>query len=520
MLMPSTASSEEAYNADACDQKEIGWTPTEREFWKAACTKTFVDLKTVDGDKGTLTASFLVSILTRSPYKDKLQSRPFIVRNARINGRLDLTAQSIPTSLLAFVNCDIEGNVNLTQVRASGSVNFVGTNLDEGITIQSATIDGSLGLGPSSARRRIRVKSVIGDGARVLGGLQISHARVPEALSLISLETTFLAITSSEVASTTLANSKINGQLRLTDTVFSKPTTTDPDQEFSINLFSATVTGDVFFNRSIFQAAANFESAKIGGSVRLLGVRVHSIYARGATTWALIIGEVASRPNAPKIKTIWDQHSIFDLSYAKIGIISTPYDEHYWPEELKLTNFDVKGFDFEWYAPDREVKQRTGEWLKNWLAKQPQFSSQPYHRIESMLLDSGNGLAASAVGYARRDRERKQAWQDGEFGTAIFLTFSKCVIGYGYQSWLSIGWALGFVVLGAAVFRRTRAAKSENMPFGFAYSFDMLLPLVKLRDKHYRIEIGGLARYYFYAHKLIGWLLGFFIVAALSGISK
>ncbi|TCF96875.1 hypothetical protein BZM26_34910 [Paraburkholderia strydomiana] len=59
-----------------------------------------------------------------------------------------------------------------------------------------------------------------------------------------------------------------------------------------------------------------------------------------------------------------------------------------------------------------------------------------------------------------------------------------------------------------------------HMPHGYAYSFDMLLPLIKLRDKHYDIDIESSARYYFYFHKLAGWALGSFIVAALAGLTK
>ncbi|WP_166656257.1 hypothetical protein [Paraburkholderia sp. BL10I2N1] len=58
------------------------------------------------------------------------------------------------------------------------------------------------------------------------------------------------------------------------------------------------------------------------------------------------------------------------------------------------------------------------------------------------------------------------------------------------------------------------------MPFGVAYNFDTFIPLVRLRELHYKIDITSGARYYFYFHKLAGWVLGSFLVAAVTGLTK
>jgi hypothetical protein len=48
----------------------------------------------------------------------------------------------------------------------------------------------------------------------------------------------------------------------------------------------------------------------------------------------------------------------------------------------------------------------------------------------------------------------------------------------------------------------------------------MLLPIIKLREKHYEIDITSRARYYLYFHKLVGYALGMFIVAAITDLIK
>jgi hypothetical protein len=48
----------------------------------------------------------------------------------------------------------------------------------------------------------------------------------------------------------------------------------------------------------------------------------------------------------------------------------------------------------------------------------------------------------------------------------------------------------------------------------------MLLPIVKLREYHYSVDLKGWARYYFYVHKLMGYVLASFLIAGIAGLTK
>jgi hypothetical protein len=48
----------------------------------------------------------------------------------------------------------------------------------------------------------------------------------------------------------------------------------------------------------------------------------------------------------------------------------------------------------------------------------------------------------------------------------------------------------------------------------------MLIPLVKLCDAHSKHDPRGLVRYYFYFHRMFGWVLASFIVAGVTGLVK
>src|SRR5713101_8360348 len=120
---------------------------------------------------------------------------------------------------------------------------------------------------------------------------------------------------------------------------------------------------------------------------------------------------------------------------------------------------------------------------------------------------------ANNILYAGRERERQE--ETSRLRRA-WLFLQEIVIGYGYRISLAFFWVIGFVLFGAWVFRRTDEAQREGMPRGYAYSFDMLLPLVKLRERHYDIDLAGWPRYYFYFHKLVGYMLTSFLIAGLS----
>ena len=155
------------------------------------------------------------------------------------------------------------------------------------------------------------------------------------------------------------------------------------------------------------------------------------------------------------------------------------------------------------------------------LGRQVVFTPQPYGQVRANLLERGKQKAAARIGYKSRDTELKESFINFEFLNGSYLVFSKLLIGYGYQMWLPIVWAFGFVTAGAFVFRQTSEARREHMPYGISYSFDMLLPLIRLRQKHYEIDLKeGMARYYFYVHKIAGWVIGSFIVAGLAGFTK
>ncbi|SIT49334.1 conserved hypothetical protein [Paraburkholderia ribeironis] len=229
--------------------------------------------------------------------------------------------------------------------------------------------------------------------------------------------------------------------------------------------------------------------------------------------------------------TRWTGVSRLDLSGTYINEIRVPTAMDLWPKEIDLTGFTFRFFHA---MDDRNLPAvpqgvTPAEWFTCWLARasSQRYDPGPYQAVADFLLKTGDADAAREVGIAGKNKERAQAcrsvltpnWFDYVL-PCTYLWLSWALVGYGYRLYLSFVWAAIFIGVGTVVFRHTLEGRLAKVPIGFAYSFDMFLPLVKLRDEHYKIDIKSRARYCLYVHKLAGWVLGTFIVAALTGLTK
>ena len=106
----------------------------------------------------------------------------------------------------------------------------------------------------------------------------------------------------------------------------------------------------------------------------------------------------------------------------------------------------------------------------------------------------------------------------------------KETIGYGYGLgyFQALRWVLGIVLLGAfflRIYEESYIKKTETgnrkERLGLWYSLDMLLPVIRLRQEHYEVDLETQwVRIYFYIHKMIGYVLIFFVIAGLTDLTE
>jgi hypothetical protein len=165
----------------------------------------------------------------------------------------------------------------------------------------------------------------------------------------------------------------------------------------------------------------------------------------------------------------------------------------------------------------------TADWFEEWFDlgdEESKRTFQPSQVAMKVLVEHGDRNGSDEVGISGRNRELSQAVSSRDWPHALYLIVSKYLTAYGFKPEISVGAIAFFTALGAIIFTRTPECAKWRMRWGIAFSFDMLLPIIRLREMHYRIDIRGPARYYFYLHRLVGWALGTFLVASLVGWIK
>lgn len=212
-----------------------------------------------------------------------------------------------------------------------------------------------------------------------------------------------------------------------------------------------------------------------------------------------------------------------------------------------------------------------------WLARDPSYSPQPYVQLAAALRKAGELDKADQVLYASRERARRvYAGREPTHPEArswprwLWLSTLKWTIGYGIglRYFRALLWVIFFTAVGTALVvygqgqglvthdrsgearvsaqpakptagqspeavgpssNQRRADEvwpasttdwSDRLLRDVFYSLDELLPIVTLDRTHDKVELGGCVRYYFMLHRLLGFLLGGFILAGLSGLTQ
>jgi uncharacterized protein YjbI with pentapeptide repeats len=474
------------------------WTPQEKFVWTSARQGMVADLNSAGNeldpkktdkwpDDRILRPEFLETILLNEKYRSCLTRKGVRIVGARFTKSID------------FENAELRHDLWLAKSLIEKSINFDGLNSTRSIAIDGSKVSGTVRM----------------EGAHISGWLSMKGADLRN-VSLVGARLFQLALGSSTILGKLDLNSvMIEGILEAS---YSSLETSDRYLEF-IDLTRARIGGQVVFTGATVEGrivafgieagdvvldSGKFDEvdlrfSKIKGLLVLWGSTVSgSLDLSGAEIeGSLLLG---SGPNATK----WsDGKSTLKLSDAMVGTIPKLTDG--WAPTLEMEGFTYKGLE----AFD-------GAAAETWLNRSKSFAMQPYEQLALTILNQGRTEEATAIRFTGRERERRTS----SWWRWIWLTSLDWLIGYGYYPARAIGWAAGFVILGAIILRLSGQGLSNGMPFGLAYSFDLLLPIIKLREMHYKIDLQGWARYYFYAHKITGFLLASFLIAGIAGLTK
>ena len=338
----------------------------------------------------------------------------------------------------------------------------------------------------------------------------------------------------------------------------------------------AVIDGMVLLGKGLMSAGqVSFAGAKIGRDFSVQGVslegnpslQLRNAEIRGTLTW----------------RGIKYAHGQLDLTGVSCRDFS--FDEYSWkkPKEIRLTDFAYKSFT-------ELPKGADGDFWREWLEKQPKshlqtkFRPKPYEYLADILSDMGNEEESRAVRIAKQEQQTEfiQKYQPrpkkpvARMLRRLSIFWRRAVLGpfvdYGYRPGRA-GLYLGLIGLaGAFIYWWAAAAgiitpanplvykeahlksglispeckinwvyvsknckdtmPSEHSEFQpFWYSFDVLLPVVNLRqqdDWSPRVThvdgsnwwAGRLVRWWEWFQISAGWVLSLLFVSAIGGIIK
>jgi uncharacterized protein YjbI with pentapeptide repeats len=457
----------------------------EVDLWGAHIT----GLLEMSGSKLTGKLKMLALSVGDLEMKDRAEFAAVDLTGAHVSGYLELGSSKV-TGNLEMTELQVDRDLLMGDKAEFAKVDLDSAHVSKYFELNSSKVTGKLTMlglevGSNLSMKEAEFAEVDLSGASVGWDLELSGSQVTGKLTMKRLQVSsdLLMNHEAEFAEISLVGAHVKGQLDLSGSRIAGQLDCaflEVDEQVlmrngavfrgPIDCSVAKVKGDLDLSNGDFTKDVDFSSADIGGALKLTSVQ-------------------------------WADDGALTLRNAKIDAI--PDLAAGWPPRL-----EVDGLTYRSVAGANQ--------LSDWLAKLDRYAPQPYEQLASVVQSKGDTTLARSIRYRGRERQRAEA--DGL--NWLGLTTLKFVIGYGYYPYLALFWAIGLVLAGAIVLRISGEATRHKIPLGLAYSFDMLLPIIELRKKHSDIDLESWARYYFYGQKIMGWILGLFLIAAVSGLTK
>ena len=363
------------------------------------------------------------------------------------------------------------------------SVSPEGKSEFDSVDLRNAKISGRLSMTGSNFKGKLNMHS-----ASVGGNLEM------KSIDKLKPQTQFYIVD--------LREAKISGHLTMVGSKFKS----------WLDMDSALIERSLFMQKAQITLRATLKSLRVNYNLDVRGAKLIVL----DLTNARIKGELRLGLGEGAKKTEWMGSSPkITLRNASVGVLQDSKDA--WPDKLEL---ELDGFTYKRFgAGGKEAPDKRGsKWFVNWLGKDKTYSPQPYRRLANVLHDTGLSNMADDILYASRERLRtdpRTSW-----GRWLLLSGLKVTIGYGLRYFQVLGWVAFLVVLGGVILP-IRDERLNKEKLGFWYSLDMLLPVIRLREDHYKVDLKNKwIRRYFYVHKIVGYLLIFFVFAGLADLTQ
>ena len=269
-------------------------------------------------------------------------------------------------------------------------------------------------------------------------------------------------------------------------------------------------------NNSSFENSVGLQSGKLNGDLQLINSDLTELNLTGTSIAGILILGTSDDD-----LTRWKDGGVLILRNTHVASIQDKVtaEDDAWPTEIQFDGFvyDQLGGPLG-IGSEADMMSREVSWYIEWMSRDLSYSPQPYQQLAIIFRKAGYPKKANSILYAGRERERRYATGASRVG----LEMLKWTIGYGFGTryFRALWWIAGFVGFGMFVLKISGEGKRNNMPYGLSFSLDHLLPIVTLRKYHFDVTLNGWPRYYFYFHKLMGYVLASFLIAGMAGLTQ
>jgi hypothetical protein len=407
----------------------------------------------------------------------------------------------------------------------TGAVDFGNAHVLGDVDLGNARFADDLGL----AALRVDGDARLG-GVVVAGGLTGSGMEVGRDLALNKAATIHGA---ANLFGTHVANS-----VHMEQAVFDR----------GLEASNLRVGDDLLLNDANFGGPVMLGGAHVGGDLVLRGVRLGVLDLSGADIEGTLAVDDATIWRPPETTRDSAGRTLaapqLSLVNARVGGLQDanvpteacpthkqpPQHRNGWPtwQSIQLDGF-AYGHLGSNAAGAGDMQHRDACWWRWWLDRNPVFSSQPYVELAAVMSAHGDQDSAARILYYGRVRETEVAWQNGEYLRWLLLAGLDVFAGFGIGTYTfyALAWILALTAIGVLLLRRSPGGTKHTIWWQIGASLTRLLPGVELNkefsdffDDPGRKRLRGWHVFVFSSFVVIGWVLGLFLVAAMSGLTQ
>jgi cytoskeletal protein CcmA (bactofilin family) len=418
-----------------------------------------------------------------------------VLNSAHVAGKLVMNRIHVGAHL--FANSANFTQVTLLDAHIEGIVALDGTKMIQELDMNGLHVGAHLLMRKRKAATHKKAaftdkavfSGVVLANAHIGGNLELDGATVNGRLIMDNVRVgAYLFLRNAQFANVILSSAHVGGHIDLTSTIVNG----------AVEGITLESDRDVLLSNGIF-SSVDLTLARIKGSLELAGgefsksINLSGVQIGGGLGLGSFLGGAR-----------WGNEGALILRSSTVDIIPSLADA--WAPKL-----DLDGLTYRSVGAARS--------FEGWFEKLKPYSAQPYGQLALVVQNQGNSELATAIRYAGKDKERQRStWL--RWG---WLTTLDAFIGYGYYPERALRWVVIFVALGTLFLSFSEQSGwngLHSLASKVVFSTDILLPIIKLRERNYQIVLDGWLGYYFYLHKIMGYVLASFLIAGLSGLTK